>query len=510
MKKAICQRLPLLSLLSLLGGCAVHQVGDWDRPDVAVPEVYAYQPGITSGQPALDPWWREFNDPGLDRAMALAKVGNLDLKQAWARIDQALAQARVQGAELFPAVDLDVGASRDQIRDESGGGGSVGTGAGGIPFFTQNDVTESSSNRVFVSVGLSYEIDLWQRVFSAAKAAGLQYQASRQDMEETALLLSGLVFESWYTAREQMALLALLREQLRVSEQLLELTELRFGQGQGTAVDVLQQRQQVAGTRADIPPAESSLAVAMNQLAVLLGQPPGTLGELMPDAKLGTLPPMPQVGAPANLFALRPDLKAAMLRLRAADYEVASAVADQLPRLVIDLSYEWRAVDPITLFNQQIASVLGNIFQPLFDGGRRANEVRRRKAVVDEQLAGFGQAYLEALQEVENALVQEKHQIEFIKRLETQQSFAESTLNETRSRYANGLIAYTDVLLAVSTLQGTQQRLVGARTDLLLFRSELYRALGGRWMNQWRAPSPEKDVTTGNATAGGGVNLSTK
>lgn len=496
-------------LLPLLGGCAVHQVGDWDRPEVEATSTYAQQPKNTDGKPALEPWWKEFKDPGLDEAMNLAEVGNFDLKQAWARIDQALAQARVQGSELFPAVDLDVGATRDQIRDESGGA-TVGTGAGGIPFFESSDVTESSSNRVFVSIGLSYEIDLWQRIYSATKAAELQLQATRQDLEETALLLSGLVFEAWYTAKQQKVLLALLREQLRVSEQLLELTELRFGQGQGTAVDVLQQRQQVAGTRAEIPPAEARLAVAMNQLAVLLGKPPGTLGDLAPSEKLGSLPPMPEVGVPANLFQTRPDLKAAMLRLRAADFEVASAVADQLPRLVIDLSYEWRAVDPITLFNQQIGSVLGNIFQPLFDGGRRANEVRRRKAIVDEQLALFGQTYLEALQEVENALAQEKHQLEFIKRLTTQEQFAQATLDETRSRYANGLIAYTDVLLAVATLQEVQQRLVGARTDLLLFRSELYRALGGNWMKELSPPSKEETGLTRNASEEESVNLSRK
>lgn len=502
-------RLAAVILLPLLGGCAVHQVGDFDRPEVEATSQYAQQPKVTDGQPALEPWWKEFKDPGLDQAMELAEVGNFDLKQAWARIDQALAQARIQGSELFPAVDLNVGASRDQIRDESGAA-SVGTGAGGIPFLDSGDVTESSSNRVFVSIGLSYEIDLWQRIYSATKAAELQLKATRQDLEETALLLSGLVFEAWYEAKEQKALLALLREQLQISEQLLELTEIRFGQGQGTAVDVLQQRQQVAGTRAEIPPAESRLTVAMNQLAVLLGKPPGTLGNLAPTEKLGSLPPMPEVGVPANLFQTRPDLKAAMLRLRASDFEVASAVADQLPRFVIDLSYEWRAVDPITLFNQQIGSVLGNIFQPLFDGGRRASEVKRRKAIVDEQLALFGQTYLEALQEVENALAQEKHQLEFIKRLETQETFAQATLDETRSRYANGLIAYTDVLLAVATLQEVQQRMVGARTDLLLFRSQLYRALGGDWMKELAPPSKEESGLTRNASTEEDVNLTRK
>ncbi|MEM1059099.1 MAG: TolC family protein [Verrucomicrobiota bacterium] len=497
--------------LPLLGGCAVHQVGDWDRPDVDVPTAYAAAPvDAAPARPALDPWWREFKDAGLDEAMRQAEIGNLELRQAWARIDQALAAARIQGAELFPEVGLEGGAIRQQIRDESGTNAQAGVGTGFGVFGPVQSDPDFSINEVFVSIGLTYEIDLWQRVYSATKSAELQFQASRQDLEETALLLSGLVFEAWYNAKEQLALLALLREQLQISEQLLELTELRFGQGLGTAVDVLQQRQQVAGTRAEIPPAEAALAVSMNQLAVLVGQPPGTLKDLMPDAKVGTLPPLPELGAPANLFTMRPDLKAAMLRVRASDFEVASAVAELLPRLVIDLSYDWRAVDPVTFFNQQIGSIVGNVFQPLFDAGRRLNEVRRRKAIVDEQLAFFGQVYLEALQEVENALSQEKHQIEFIKRLETQEQFSQETLNETRSRYANGLIAYTDVLLAVATLQEVQVRLVGARVDLLLFRSQLYRALGGRWMERLTPPAGKLSATAGGVDSSNKMNLSTK
>jgi len=507
-------RLPWVMFgLPLLGGCAVHQVGDWEHPDVEVPAAYSAAVAAdpkNMERPAMDPWWLEFKDPGLNKVMAMANVNNLELRQAWARIDQALATARIQGAELLPEVSGEVGANRQQIRDESGSPQSgVLAGPGfGIPIQTDPD---SSSNQVFVSVGLTYEIDLWQRIYSATKAQELRYQATRQDMEETALLLSGMVFEAWYEAKESRALLSLLEEQLEVSERLLELTELRFGQGQGTAVDVLQQRQQVAGTRAEIPPARAQRDVAMNQLAVLVGKPPGTIQELMPDDKLGTLPEFPKLGAPANLFRTRPDLKAAMLRLKAADYEVASAVADMLPRLVIDLSYEWRAVDPITFFNQQIGSIAGNIFQPLFDGGRRLNEVKRRKAIVDEQLAFFGQEYLTALQEVENALSREKHQIEFIKRLETQEQFAESTLNETRSRYSNGLIAYTDVLLAVATLQDVQTRLVSARVDLLLFRSQLYRALGGRWMSRLQPPAQlASDPPAGNDNPTSNVNFPTK
>ena len=151
----------------------------------------------------------------------------------------------------------------------------------------------------------------------------LSIRASRQDLEASALLLTGSVVDVWFILQEQKALLALLQEQIEISQELLDLTEVRFGVGAGSAVDVLQQRQQLEATRAEIPIVRSRLNTAYNQLAVLLGTTPGALDTRIPDGVLPDLPPFPQLGEPATLLVSRPDLRAAQLRLQAADFRVA-------------------------------------------------------------------------------------------------------------------------------------------------------------------------------------------
>jgi len=466
----------LLGILCLLASCSLHEVDTFDRPEVAIPAAYHQS---WEGDHIIGPWWKEFHDPALNRVIDIAVIKNFEVRQAWHRLDQALAQAKIAGADRWPQVDVQGGASRVEI-----GGDTTGRIVGGQ--FTTSNVTE----RYLVSTGLTYEIDLWKRIASHTDAVWLEYEATKTDVEETLLVLTGAITEAWFTIQEQQALLALLADQLDANRTYLELTELRFSLGQGSALDVFQQREQVAATEAEVPVVESQLRLATNQLSVLLGAVPGQARSLFPDQGLPDLPPFPRLSAPASLLTLRPDLHAAQLRLQAADHEVASAIADRLPRLSLSLSYEFNALDTAQLIQQHVGSLAGNFILPVLDGGRRRQEVVRRQAVVQEQLDAFGQTFLIALREVEDALVRERYQVELLSRLDRQRQIAEAELQESRSRYVNGLSNYLQVLLALRNVQSIQRRVISERRALLVIRSELYRAVGGggTWLSDLTPP----------------------
>ncbi len=432
------------------------------------------------GTRVIGEWWEEFNSPALNATVEQSLGNSLELRQLWNRLTQAYAQARIEGAEIFPRVNLSGGAARTHQVDRDPQ----------VPFGGQAGPSTriTHTDRYFVSTGLSYEIDVWKRIAARRRAAALEYQASRQDVEASAILLTGSVVDVWFILQEQKALLALLEEQIQVSQSLLDLTEVRFGVGAGSAVDVLQQRQQLAATQAEIPLVRSTLSTAYNQLAVLLGTSPGTLDPSIPDGDLPDLPPFPELGDPAELLMARPDLRSAQLRLQAADFRVATAVAERLPRLVLDLSYEFSARSFSSVFRQEVGSLVGNLVAPVIDGGQRRNQVLRHKAVVQELLDRFGQRYLQALLEIEDALARERFQVELIANLENQSSLAEATLQESQSRYMHGLVNYVTVLIAVQSLQGLQRRLINEKRRLLSNRAGLYRALGGHWTGHLTAP----------------------
>lgn len=493
------------AFLLTLSGCMLHSVPDYEEPAVAVPTVFI-QDGQDDGAggPSLERWWEVFEDPDLNRHMERALRGNLDLRQAWRRLEQAGALYRISRSELFPQVEAGAGASKTEttLRDEaaedqaatavpSGGGGGMGGGGAAIPMPSPPSKIETETDRFFVSAGLGWEIDLWRRITSAARADRLEAEATRQDVEETALFLTGSVAEIWFQILEQEQLLDLLDEQVKLGETLQELTELRFSVGTGSALDVLQQRQQVAATRAEIPPVRSRLATLRHDLAVLMGRAPRRADFEVEDTAYPGLPSLPEVKTPAALLARRPDLRAARLRVQAADYDVASAIADRLPRLSFSLDYELSADEIGDIYNREVLSAAGNLLLPLIDGGRRRAEVDRREAVTLERLDRFGALFLDALVEVEDALVQERHQLDLLDQINKQVELAQSNLQEARVRYTNGLNDYLTVINAINALQQLQRRQISEQRALLVTRSRLYRALGGSWMDEIQPPSPE-------------------
>jgi outer membrane protein TolC len=296
--------------------------------------------------------------------------------------------------------------------------------------------------------------------------------------------------ELWFRAQEQQALLDLLEEQIGVNRTLLELTELRMSLGRGSAVDVLQQRQQLVATESEVPIVKNTLEQTQNQLAALLGKTPNEFDASSISGAMPALPKLPEMVAPLDLLETRPDLRASLSRIQAAEYDIAEAVADRFPTLRLGLSYDFSATRFADIFSQQLATIIGSTALPIVDGGRRRAEVRRRKAAVQELSSLFGQSYLDAIIELENALVQEKRQIELLSLLEKRIQISKATLDETRARYMNGLSDYLPVILALQARQNLERRQIVEQRALLVARSRLYRAIGGQWTDSLQIQSP--------------------
>ena len=186
------------------------------------------------------------------------------------------------------------------------------------------------------------------------------------------------------------------------------------------------------------------------------------------------------------MLANRPDVRKAGLQLRSADWRVSAARADRLPalRLTAGASYGNNDIDIADVFDSWAANLAASVTGPIFDGGRRKAEVERTRAVVDERLASYEQTVLNAIKEVEDALVSEEKQRAFIIALDQRLAAARRSHEESVNRYRNGLIEYTTVLIQLNTLQNLERDRVEAQYDLLRYRINLYRALGGTWPNE--------------------------
>ena len=480
--------LVLMALTMALSACRVHDARINPPPPLEVPETYRHPAGDA---PASVRWWEDFEDESLNATIDQALSGNMDLRAAWARLAQAAAIARQQASAMMPQVEAGMGVARQRIHTQQLDTSSIDASGGldDLSIQTKSVAREVDNFQVNVSVG--WEIDLWGRVASLEDASLKDRLAGREDLSAIAVVVAAQVAETWFMLAEQDQLAALLERQLATNRALLELVELRFTQGLAHAVDVRQQRQQLSAVEAEVPLVKARKEVLRSQLAVLVGVPPQRDLPL-PSGPLMSPPPVPDTGLPLDILVQRPDVRAARLRVTAADHRVGAAIADQLPALRFSggTGFADAAID--VLFMRWIYNLAANLIAPLFDGGRRSAEVDRAQAVVEERLYGFGQVVLRALKEVDDALALEARQVEHLEALSRSVAQARETLSDVRGRYASGLTDYLPVLSAVKTLQAAERREVSGLRQRLSYRVQLHRALGGAWARQLpRPPAPD-------------------
>ena len=89
---------------------------------------------------------------------------------------------------------------------------------------------------------------------------------------------------------------------------------------------------------------------------------------------------------------------------------------------------------------------------------------------------------LGAVQEVEDALSDNRATEEEITRLEESVAATAATLNNAWDRYLQGLAEFLPVLTAQQAHFDAESRLLAARRNLISHRITLARALGGDWM----------------------------
>lgn len=458
-------------------GCMVHSVDHNPKAPIDVPDQYA----AGKGKPSPDPgrWWKGFGDPDLDRLVEAALEGNLELKQAWARLEQANAVAAGSTGGLTPTVGAQSSYSRSQSAPRIF---SIGGQEQEIPGVTSDNYS--------ASLPVSYELDVWGRVRSGMFAAHQDVDAFRADVETAATTIAATVAERWFDVVQNRALGQLLRRQLKINETYLELVEARFAQADASLAEIYQQQQQLQAIDAQLQLVDAQVHTADQQLAVLVGRPPaavvGTQRETLPEP-----PPIPAVGIPGELLQRRPDLRAARHRVVSADYRLGEAIAARFPTFTLSGSVGFNSPDPATFFDSFVWSFMGSLSASIWDGGRLAAEVDRNEAVLKERLYAYGQTLLTAMLEVESALVIERAQGRNIDVLRRQVTTAERTLDSARRRYGQGLGDFLPVLTALRSLEQAEQSLLTAQRQALSNRVQLYRALGSRWTRELEPPEDD-------------------
>lgn len=455
-----------MALLLLTTGCSVAPV-ESVRNALNLDEPYLYQDELEhseawntdqgtreNGAPDLSrAWWVLYDDSELETLMGHAFRDNPQINQVQARITQAQALKQQNRADIFPALNAQMERGK-----------------------TQGD---SSAPSQFSLIGAAnYELDLWGKNRATYKSGDAQLQASQQDLYATAISLGASITENWLEILSLIEQERLLNKQIDVNRTVLELQSKRFEMGNASALDILQQRDALAQSESQLPDILSQQRQAANALALLLGKTPRSALKIsekpLPDPLA-----IPEIGLPSHLLQNRPDVQAAWQRLGAADWAAHAAWANRLPSFNLSATYSSNANTLGNLFNVWALDMVGNITAPIIDAGSRKATEQQQRALADERFQAYREVVLNAVGEVENALVRNTYQDQKIVALDKQLMNAKNTLINAQTSYTNGDSTYINVLSSLNNTQNLERQLVREKLAQAIERVRLYRALGG-------------------------------
>jgi multidrug efflux system outer membrane protein len=335
-----------------------------------------------------------------------------------------------------------------------------------------------------VGASLSWEIDFFGRLRSLKAAALEQYLASVQGRKAAEILLVSQVADQYLTMLADDDLLEVTQQTLDTARASYDIVKLTFDTGTGTELDLRLSETVVEQAQANQAAQLRARAQAENGLVLLLGQPEPAA--MAPGVRLGEQKILPDIpaGLPSALLARRPDVLQAEALLRAENANIGAARAAFFPNITLTGSAGTESAMLNGLFKAgSLAWTWApSLTVPIFNAGANRANLDVARVQRDIGIAQYEKAIQIAFSEVANGLAARGTFDDQIASLERFTAAERRRLELAQLLYKNGQASYLDVLTAQTDLYNAQQVLVSARLQRLTSIVDLYRALGGGWL----------------------------
>ena len=467
----------MLNLKSILAtglalGLSACSVGPrYKQPTVALPQQFTAPDSATvdfsTRADANDPeFWHSFNDPELSSLVERSLAANNDLHAALAHYDSANALLREVKFDRYPTVTMGASVGRQKFGADQ---------AFGYP----------RNNRFFnPGINASWELDFFGRVRHNIEAQRQQTLADASNLAAIQVAVVGEVASAYIDLRGQQELLRIARENVENERQTVQLVEAAYSAGRGTEFDTSRARALLETTTSRIPELLSAVALDEHRLAVLCGLAPDALTtELETVRPLPDLPKRIDPGTPADLVRRRPDVSASEERLHAATEQIGIATADLFPRvnfaglLGVNEFHGDTPFDGVSAVN--LAAL--NIDWSFLDTGRVRARIAAKRADGDAQLAQYQQSVLQALEDVENALVGYARSQDRDAQLQLAAKDSKRAADLASIRFRNGATGLLDLLDAQRAQLKDEDAYAESHSNSALSAVLLYKSLAGGW-----------------------------
>src|SRR6478736_2674563 len=226
----------------------------------------AWKAGAVEASAIQDNWLASFGDSQLNQLVAEAIAHNPDLRVASTRVEQAAQYVEMSKAALRPSVNLL-------------GTGGLNMGGGDVSSALQG-----------ISLGASWEPDLWARLRYGRNASQASYASVLADFEYSRQSLAAMVAKSWFAATETWLQLQIAESMTKSGDALVQLADKRRDVGPGNEQDSALARANQGQLEDNLRQVRYAHEQALRALELLLGR--------YPDAELQARQDLPQLPGP--------------------------------------------------------------------------------------------------------------------------------------------------------------------------------------------------------------------
>jgi len=453
-----------------LGACAVKKppftaaaVRSALPPATNIPENWTS--AGTSAGPVETGWLKSFNDPPMEVIVAEALKNNLDLQAAATRIAVAANIVTEVRSQMLPIIGISGTSSATGLYSEPGG------------FLGEKRTSVKNTSKLIGVV--SWELDIWGKSRSETAAARQGLAATQADYQYARMSLAVATAKVWYLATYLRLQQKSAEKNLKITQQQLDIALAQFKVGKTEQQEVDLAQAQIAQIQAQLAQFTGSYLQVVRGLEVLLGRYPAA--ELKTAAALAALPPPVPAGLPAQLLERRPDVMAAEYAFNAAFHMVQATEAARLPNITLTGAggYTTNAILQDLRYKPWLWTAAADVLAPIYTGGYLQAQVRIADQNQKAALALFGQTVLQAFDDVEVTVTNERY-------LKDEQKAAVDALNSTedalglaRVKYKIGQTDLSPVLQLENLVSSTQMATIFLQQQLIANRINLYLALGG-------------------------------
>lgn len=427
---------------------------------------------------ALKPWKTFFQDSNLVHLIDIALQNNQELNITLQEIEISRNEVLMRKGAILPSVRAGAGIGLEKVGRYT----SQGAGDASTDITPGKEVPEVLLDFAPVAYA-NWEVDIWKKLRNAKKAALNRYLSSIEGKNFVVTNLIAEVANSYYELLALDAQLQMVRQNIELQKNALEIVKIQKEAAQATELAVQKFEAEVKASESLEFDILQRIKETENRINFLLGRYPQEITRSKTDFL--SLPPAEvHAGIPSNLLINRPDVKQAELELAAAHLDVKVARAEFFPSLELSSALGLQAFKPSYLFKLPesiLFTLAGDLAGPIINRNAIKAEFNNANARQIQALYNYERTLLNAYLEVSNGL-SNINNLEKNYGLKVQQVAAlNKAIGVSNDLFRSARADYLEVLMTQRDVLEAKLELLEVKRDMLSAGVQVYRGLGGGW-----------------------------